>query len=128
MHSMRQYLAFAVSLACGFLWLVVFVPIVSRLFGVRVPMSLRKRGAAIRQLRFVQYVSVNGVLGFGASMFIVTFCDGYLRWRLLGDSYARPSVGGVVFHLVLWLAGGAFFGLLLGWNERHQRGEKSPSR
>jgi hypothetical protein len=128
MYAMTHYLPFVVSVTAGLLWIGVFVPIVSRLFGVRLPINLRKRNAAIRQLSFGQYIWLVGVVSVGVGVSISSLVDEYLEWGFSGHWGLHASAASIVFHLAWWSATGAFFGWYMwGFNSKHATAEPKSS-
>lgn len=114
--------SFLLAIPLPTLWLLFGVPLLSRLFGVSMPLNPRKRRAVMLDPNqsLLQAVMLYGVLSWGVAMFLFTTSNRYFQWRLLHNPSDQLSVQAIVLGACTWIGGGALFGLLLGFDAGRQ--------
>jgi hypothetical protein len=104
----REILVVVFSVSLGMIWLALFVPLVSRLFGVLLPLAPWKRRSV--RLTLGQSILLNGILSFAISLFITSITIDYLDWRLSAGLVAQPTAGHFIWDACGCLIGGVFVG------------------
>jgi len=103
----RETLIVLFSISLGMIWLVLFVPLISRLFGVSLSFNPWKRRSV--SLGLGQSILLDGILSFGVSMIVTGDTNDYLDWRLKGG-LIQPTAGHFIWDICSCLIGGVFVG------------------
>jgi hypothetical protein len=112
-----------VALPVFLLWLV-FVALIVRPFGVRMPLGpfeFRRRTEALQSLTFSQYLAIGGVLCFGCGMLIMTTVSRYLDWKYFHGSRSSLTELELLHNALQWIFAGVLFGLLTFFSGSHAR-------
>ena len=115
-----SYLPLLLSGTFSLLWLYLITPMVSRLFGLRVPTAISKRTEVLR------FLLLYGVFTWGMAGFTFFVLNAFFEWRFsiaaLGfvpTPFSSP--GRMLIMLVTWVA----FGSLLPWLAWRRRSSSS---
>jgi hypothetical protein len=110
-------LPFFVALILASLWMLFLCPLVLRLFGLAIPLNLRKRrGMTMDEGQSVLW----GVLGWGVSMIIFHMTHIYVIWLMYRIPSDKPTVWGFIETLFQWTLGGVLFGLFTTHPQKKQ--------
>ena len=113
---MKYALEVAIAVPVILVWLTV-VSGIARVFGIRIPLVpfSPERKSALQSLTFSQHLALQGVLGFGCGMLIVTTLSNYVElkyWhgpssflsppQLIESTFTWVFLAGVSFGLMTW--------------------------
>ena len=116
----HEIVPFLLALPLPVLWIVFGIPLLFRLFGVSVPINLRKRGTEKRTPE--QSIFVDGMLYWSISMLAFNIAYVYSRWWLYGNLADHPTTAGLVDEVFIALFGGVLFGFFSSFHS--QRGDR----
>ena len=77
-----SHLPLFLAVICALFWVYFCVPVVSRLFGLRVPFGYQKRRKQFQQLSFARYFLLQGMMSFGMPLFVYLVANAFFEWRL----------------------------------------------
>ena len=106
--STMNYLPLLLSGTFALLWLYLVTPMVSRLFGLRVPTAISKRTEVLRGVGFPRFLLLYGVFTWGMAAFTFFVSNAFFEWRF--------STTGVRARLPLFPASP----FTNAWIERHE--------
>ena len=112
------YVPLALATMFALLWLLVLAPLFLRSFGVRLPISFRKRQDLLRQTCFARYACLHGLMSCGLAVIILTVGNAYFQWRLsaaLWTSSYSPGLFQSGWRLLIAVAAGGAIGLFYSW-------------
>ena len=76
-----NYLPLLLSMVAALLWVWVVAPLALLLVGLPLRVSWRERQNALRELGFLQYLFLHGVLTAGMAGFVFFMANALLEWR-----------------------------------------------
>jgi hypothetical protein len=117
--------SFLLALIPAFVWMIVIGPLLCRMFGVSVPITLLFWKRQSVKMSLSQHVLLEGVLSFGVAMFLYDITNGYVQWRLFHEPGDQPTVHSLLRTLCLWLVAGMFFGLAMAYQQRQELNGKN---
>lgn len=93
------------------LWTVVLIPLLCRLFGLRLPLNPRQRIKDLRQGSIGRQIAIDGVLSWGVGMFLSINSIDVIQARYFHDTSVHPAIGWMIFFsLLFWMTAGILFG------------------
>jgi hypothetical protein len=117
--SLREFgiLILVVLFVC-FLWHFLIRAIL-RFFGVHIPFGFSRRCTnytALRALGKHRYIFIRGVVLWGWPVFVAMEIFNYLTDHFQTDKTLRATIGRLAISLLIWSAGGVWFGWMM-WNK-----------
>jgi hypothetical protein len=100
-----------IGLGCPLVWAWLVVPLIARLFGLRLKMAFVAEPSSNNHLSRWQYVFIWGVLSWGlAQFFLLVFLDS-ADSLLTTHPFAQASPGRILYAFSICLISGALLGL-----------------